>query len=414
MIGRLLSLFKKEPVEVESLDRAPETFREQKQDELEDARQSAEDIRDETGDALDELQEFLEDLEDYEDEKNRSIVEDVVDNVAGDRLELLDRELPDDPHELLKELEDIVQQFNDVKQKEAAVLEEANLGKELSRAVSDLEDTRDRLKNFLENSYSTVDTLEELEGLAEERQQLQLEVQDLEDEHEEKKQSIEQKREQKQETAEEIDGLTESPEWQDYREQEEKLEWLKQERKEKELDLKKAASKMERGMKKLVYQIENKDLDFSGDLSILKDIRDGDQDALLERDTQQIVDAMEEATGVLPMDLLDDSVHQRFMDGAQYLMELEDHHSELAQLREQVENKRQELENHPAREKKQELEKKKKRLERELNDLQQEKQDTSRELERKREELERIENGIRELLETGLDRDVKFVNGATS
>ncbi|MFB6207847.1 MAG: hypothetical protein ABEJ69_00705 [Candidatus Nanohaloarchaea archaeon] len=409
VLEKILSIFRPEPIEIEDLDNAPGIYRELEQEAIEDARARAEEYHDPAEEALDELETFLDDLEGYEDAKDRTIVEDVVDNVAGDRLDMIhDHELPESPRELEKSLDDFIEEFNDVKEKEAAVLDEANLGKELTRAVNDLESVRDDLSGFLENKYRKVETAEELEGLVDEKQEQELEAEDLKMEIEGLENDIEEKENELKEARQDISKLTSSPEWEEYRDMEDKLEWLKQQRKEKELEVGKAASKMERGMKKLVYQIENRDLEFPGDLSILKLIRDGKTDELLSRNTDDINDSVEAATGSLPMDLLDDSVHQRFMDGAQYLMELEGHHSELSQLRNQIENKREELDDHPVREQKKRLEQQKRDLKSELDHLQEDLDDKQDELEDKREELERVEEAIMELLEEGLDREVEF------
>ncbi|MFB6147352.1 MAG: hypothetical protein ABEJ66_00560, partial [Candidatus Nanohaloarchaea archaeon] len=95
MLEKIKSMFTQEPVQVEELENAPEKYREVNQDELDTAEKRVEEFAERTEQALEELRGFLEDLEDYDDSQDRPIVEDVVDNVAGDRLKLIqEQEVP--------------------------------------------------------------------------------------------------------------------------------------------------------------------------------------------------------------------------------------------------------------------------------------------------------------------------------
>lgn len=415
MLEKILSIFEKEPVELESLDNAPEKYREAEQSSIQSAKEGAEGLQENSEEALDELETFLEDLQGYEDEMNRSIVEDVVDNVADDRLKLVrEQELSHDPYELKQQLDEIILEFNDIKEKEKAVLDEANLGKELSRAVSDLEKVRDRVETFLETDYSKLETAEELDDLVEEKQEQELELEDTRDELERVEEELEVVKEELEDVKQDIDDLTSSPQWRDYREMEEDLELLEERKEEKEREFAKAASKMERGMKKLVYQFENQDLEFTGDISVLKQIRDGETDELLSRETGDITDALEEATGTLPMDLLKDSVHQKFMDGAQYLMELENWHSDLCRLRKDIEDKREKLDNHPSLEEKEELEKEVEEYEKKLEKMRSEKRRLKKELRDRKAKLEETTRELKQTLREGLGREVGFETGNSS
>ncbi|MFB6167182.1 MAG: hypothetical protein ABEJ62_02880, partial [Candidatus Nanohaloarchaea archaeon] len=411
VLGKIRQLFgEREPVEVAGTDSIPEVYSREKQQELEQARERADELHREAGQALDELEEFLEDLEDYSDEKDRSIVEDVVDNVAGERLRMIqEHDLPEDPRELHDSLQRFIEEFNSLKQKEAAVLEEAHLGKELGNAIQDVQELQEEIDSFLEQDYRTVDTLEGLQDIADRREELRLDIDQLEMEKDEKQQQLEQKRQELKEVEQDVEDLTSSGRWNGYREQEEAVEELREELEGKEQEFRKAASRMERGMKKLVYQIENGDLEPVDRLEVLKTIRDGDHEKLLERDPHEIVDAVEEATGVLPTDLLESSTHEKFMDGAEYLMELTNRHSDLYQLRDEIERKKQELEGHPVREQKQGLEKQKRQLRRDIEELAEEIAALEEQVEQKRQELQEKGDDLREKLEASLDRPVEYV-----
>lgn len=408
MFEKIVSMFRgeKEPVELE-VDSAPKKLEDLEAEELEAAEKRYREIREETEEVLEELQEELESLKGYEDRKSRSIVEDVVDNIASDRKRLInDFEMPEGPEELEEELDSLVDEFQTLSQKEAAVLEEVNLMDKIGQPLEHVKDKRDELEEFLQNGYQVEKALDRLEKLVEEKKRLEKDIKEAEEEIENL--GIDEKQKDLDAAEKELEDLKNSEEWQGFMDEKEELEMLKVERREEEKKVESSALKMERGMKKLLYQVENGDLEFSGDKSILEDIKKGETGKLLERDTSEIVNAIEEATGILPTDLLDDSVHEKFMDGAEHLMSLERKNTELAELRNEISEKKAEIEENSLEKEKKRLEREMKQVKRKIDELEDRKHRLKERIEEDRKEISRKRQEIRDTLEEALDREVVF------
>ncbi len=404
MIDKLLSRFR-EPLET-SLEDAEDFFREQRQEELREAEKRFKELEHRLEEDLEELKADLEELEGYDDYKDRTVIEDVVDNISRDRQKLLEElELPGHPEELLDALEELLEDFNDLSRKEAAVIKEANLMNEIQEPMTDIQEVRKELEDFLEDEYKVRKTLEQLEELSGQREQLQLEIEERELELEDiDRESVDQAIESNER---EVENLLDSGEWQDYQGLQEQLEEARRRKKEQEQELGKAVNRMERGMKKLVYQIKNGDIEFEGDVSVLEDIRDGNTGELVEK-PGEVVKAAEDATGVLPMDLLDDASHRKFMDGAEFLMGLPSHHQELMEINDRIEELEEKVDNHSAREKKKELEEEREELEQEIAELEKKRNRLEKEIEEKEKKLSDTEQQIKETLTSSFRRRVVF------
>ncbi len=395
----------RDPLETE-LKRAEEFFREHKGEKLEGLEDRSREFQEDIQDALEELEDFLAETEGYNDQKGRQLIEDVVDNIAGDRIDLVeDFEFHESPQELHQELESFIDDFQEMKQKEAAVLEEINLGKNFTRKLKPLQDTKKELERFLEEEYSLKETYEELKQRLEEITELKGEKEELEDKL--SGISTEEKQEQLSDVEEELEEFMEEGSWKEYRNLEKEIELLEDQKEELLAGVGKSMSKMGRGLKKLVYRVENTDLDFGGNLQILKDIRDGNRDSILEN-PDEVEHSVAEAVNSLPDELLGRRQKQKFNRGAEKLEQLSDLKQEIDDLGNEIEDLRQSLEGHDAPGKKKQLEKRKEELKSEISKAENREKELEEKIEQKQQDIEKVREEVKNLLRESFEREIKF------
>jgi len=180
MLRDLLGL-SKEPVELE-ISEAAETLKTEKQSEIDGAVKKADVIRSDVIEEFEQLESNLEQFREFEDEKDRQVINDVVDNIVSDRLEMIDDlDFSEEPEELYNQLDKFITEFQSLKRKEAAVLEEAYLQKKISKTVGGLEDQRQRLSEFLETDYRVVTNYNQIKQILQTREKILDEIDELED-----------------------------------------------------------------------------------------------------------------------------------------------------------------------------------------------------------------------------------------
>ncbi len=407
MIDRLLGR-SKEPIELEP-DEALEEFQRRKSAELEKAEKRAEKIRSEISDAMDELDTTLEQLEGYEDSKGRTIVEDVMDNIVRDRRKMIDRvSLPREPGDIQSELEQFLEDFQAMKQKEVAVMEEVKKQDMIASKLGDLKKYRDRLSSLLENEYQVKlmgrdleETLDTREELLEEMEEIEQELRGLDEEE---------LREEKRDLQQELEEHRQGEAWQEYDDLKEELEDARKKKRRVRQQLGKSAGKMERGLKKLLYQARNGDLSLAADKGILEDIQQKDIDNILDYRPSKVEEAVEKAADALPDELLDESQREKFLSGSETFRSMAEKVEELRSLEESIEALEEELEGHDVLEKEEELERKINRLQDRIEAEKERRQELEQRKQETESELEQLEEKIRRILATSLDREVNLEN----
>jgi len=394
--------FSKEPIELE-ISEAAEKFREEKEAEMDAAKQKAERIRSNVIDESGETKQELEEMKGFKDSKNRQVINDVVDNILTDRIEMIEElSFPKDPNELYKELDEFIEEFQTLTQKESVVLEEAYLQKQISRAIGGLESQRKRLEGFLESKYSTVNNYEEIKELLNRRDKLldgidntnkkieQLELEKLESEIND--------------IEENLTELENSSEWDEYEELQDKVENKNSERKQLISDLKTSLNKMERGLKKLIYQAQNNDVSL-GKIDVLEQLQDKNTDYLL-KNPKQTRTALEEAKESLPEDLLNDRQQKKFLESIEEVKELPEIAEKIETLNSDVERLEKQIENHSVINEKSKLKSEKKAIKKRFEDEKTEEQNLEKKVEDRKSEVEEIEKKIQEVMKNSFDRDV--------
>lgn len=406
MLKKLLGL-SKEDLEIE-ISEAEEKFRELKQSEMDSAEKKAEKLKTGIEKSIKQLDKDLGELESFEDSKDRQIINDVVDNVVSDRREMIeDLDLPDDPKEILSEVNQFIADFSDLKDKEAAVLEEAYLDKKLMKYLKPVEKKRGKFSDFIEDKYKVktdyrklTEFLEDRDTLIDEKQDLKQEINDNLD--------FKDLEEGKKQLKQELEDLRNSEDWEEYEKLKKELEDKKSVRTQMISELNSTLNKMERGLKKMIYQAEHGDLDL-GNTDVLERLRDNETENILAR-SEETVETVEETVESVPEDLLNERQHEKFVNAAEELEDLSDRSDEIDELEKEIESLEKEIEDHSVVEKEGEIKSELKQVNKQLKQFKEDRNKLSQKVEQLKLEVKEKEREIRDLLDEALDREVRFKN----
>jgi chromosome segregation ATPase len=402
VLEKIRAIFSKEPLQIEKEEDIPEKFREEKQSELGELDEKAEELRKDVIDAVESLEGDLEDLRDFEDD--RAVIEDNVSNIVGDRLRILEDFFgPEDIEEFHSELEKVLEEFNELGRKEKAVLDEANLQKEFSDSLKSLTELYEDLDRFIEEDYSLKKKLEELEEKTDRLEELEDEKSGLKEEIKSiEPESIEERLEEKKR---EITELEESEIAQEHRDLNERLDELGKEIEGFEKQVSKALSRSGRGLKKMLH--EKKIHAEREQLKILEDIRDGKSDKLMDRDPEKVSEAAESAEESVKGDFLGKKTRRKLLEGLEKLQKLPEIAQKIEQKEDKIESLEDEIQGHEFQDRMEELRRQKEELERKLSEEEERKNELKEELEGLEEKEDEIRNEILELANEGLERGIE-------
>ncbi|MFB6174912.1 MAG: hypothetical protein ABEJ87_02960 [Candidatus Nanohalobium sp.] len=355
---------------------APELFSQKKSRDLETAKRREKDFRETTEEIRKEIAEGLEAFNDYEDSKRLKVVKDVAQNFYRSRKRLVeDFDPSEDTEEHLEDLHNFVEDFNDVSRKEGEVMRYVHKdAPELSNALDRLVKHEEKMEDFVETQYQVVVQLEMVKDYVNE-------IEEADEDLEEAEKALEGKdtrsiKADLESTEKEIEKVEDTDEWQHMKSLEKEKKELEKKRKRRKAEIREEASKMERGLKKLIYNIENEGLTFEGRLNMLKKLKDEDIEELSDP-SDEVREAIKR---IRQEDFLGERQEKKFVDAAKYFEEFEQHMDGIEELSGELEDVEERLEEIEIDERKDELKQKKQRLE---NDLM-EKKDTVRDLEEKR------------------------------
>ncbi|MDY6770289.1 MAG: hypothetical protein SVU88_04930 [Candidatus Nanohaloarchaea archaeon] len=406
MLDRLTQLFR-DPLQLDDPGDAAAELEASSGDALADARATADRLQADADDLLQALDRELAGLEGFEDAQDRPVVEDVVGNVVADRRQQIDQmRLPDAPADLYDALDEFIDEFRTMKRKEEEVLKNAVDAGDVFDALEEVAAHRDRVGAFLDAEYGLLEAHSELSEAVDRLDDLRAEHAAVEDDLA----GIDTAgiRQDIQDVEAELDTLHGDDAWADYQRLQEDIDDLRTERDETVAGLDAAAGKMERGLRKLLYADENGDIDIPGDTAVLADIRDGELDAVLDRDPSAVAAAVDAAVTALPDDLLGERQADRFAAGADRFRDIAEYRATLTDLSDRIDALEEELDGHPAPAREDELTAR-------LDDLQEDlraERERRTELQRRRDELEddiaELEAGIMETLRDVVDREVEL------
>jgi chromosome segregation ATPase len=387
-----------------SEDDVVEFYRREKQAELENAREKADRFSDETSKILRQLEDHLEELRGYRDEKGIQAVEDVAENFHNSRKNMIQElEVPADIREHEEELSRFVEEFNDVSQKEGQVLKHIEKGGGgLPDANQDLVDHHRDLQEFLETGYSPVRDLQQIrekqQEISEKRERLEQVERELEQPGTEELES------KVQEKKEELEELENSQDWREKQEKEQRIEELREEKKQMVSDLSRQVSRIDRSLKKILYSIENGEVEFDADREKLEKLAD--------QDFHRVSDPSEELEEALRIieenDIVSETQRERFSGSVEKLSDLEKRKDEMSEKEDEINRLEQQLEDMEVQEEKRKLEREIESLEDDLEEKKQERNELEEERKKLETEIQSLRKGLEQKLESSLSFKVEL------
>lgn len=318
---------------------SPELLRDLKSEEIENAEEGAEKLMKKSSEFLDNLESSLEEVKDYEDRQGIEAVEDVADNFYNSRKRLIDNlDLPDKPVQHKSDLKEFIEEFEDVSRKEEAVMKRVkNEANSLFGKIKDIHEHLEKFDQFIEVDYSIVTSIEDLER----------QVGEIEEVIDRKEQLIEEKNNKDLENIKEdisglknqVEQLKESEEWRKKEKIEKELEDLRDKKSSIESELDRQLSRIERPLKKLIYNIESGDVEFEGSVDQLRKMRDQKFEKL---DSIDLSEASELATRE---EFIDSSQAEKLDEVSDALEDFADRKDKISELEEIIEQKEAELNN---------------------------------------------------------------------
>ena len=294
LIDRIRDWFRPAPETIEaSWEEAPDLLQEQRGEDIENVRQQARDLMEETEDILSRLEDGVKELTSYSDPKGRQQIEDIAESFANARQRKIDTFDPADTIEQHhQDLQVFTEDFTDISKKQGAVFDEIKSGSEtFATALQDLIDHVEQVGQFLDDEYPLLATEERIEDLVSSIRTKQDKIEERTEAIDE--QAVTELEDERASIDNEIMELEASEAWEQKEELEAEIEDLKDEQAEIRSTLRRATNKLERGLKKLIYQIEHGDLELDADIRKLRSLRDGDvmtvespyEDLVAARDT---------------------------------------------------------------------------------------------------------------------------------
>lgn len=383
-----------ETLKFETLDQADKEFEEKRKEKLEEINKKDQEFLSQTKKVLEELDSLLEDIEGFNDPKDRAVVEDVVDNVVEKRRKLINSFKPKkDIKKLENQLEKFFDEYQEISQKEGAVLEEANLEQKLGNSLKELQELHKEIQNYLEKDYRTFERCEELKDNLEDLEGLEKDLSDLQKEKEELNTDL---TNQIEDNKEKLEILENSDSQQDYQDLDEEIDEFKSELGRLEKDIGKNIGKMERGLKKLIHDKEISKTSREGS-KILREIRDGEKDKILNRDAKKVEKAVEAVENSLA-NQLDNKTEEKLLEGIATFENFSETREKMKGKTDRLEELEEKAANHEFIERKKELKTKIGELKEEKEDIQTRKSDLKSELDNKKHEIESKKNQVKEIL----------------
>jgi len=326
-------------------DEAPELARRTRKDEISNIKEREQKLIERTDEIMDNLEKGLEKVGDYEDIEGIKAAEDIAQSFYNSRKIMIENFNPENSAESYdKELEDFLREFNNMDRKEKALMDRmkddvigvAEPTKQLGEILDDLNEFNENQKRVLKDIKALEDRSgqynEIMNRIGEKRNRIkekEINIQELEDKIEDKKAHL--------------DEIQTSQEWQKKQELEEEKEDVENKIKNKRRKLNNASSSLKRGLKKLIYQVENQNLDFTGNLQQLKYLKNQEYSSLSD-----IEDGLEEAKNTIrDEEMLEGRQMQEFSETVENMPDIEkilDEMDRLKSRKEDLENKIKDLE----------------------------------------------------------------------
>jgi len=385
MIEFLKKLFEtQEDIETKP-KKAEKLYRKYNSSKIKTAEEKSDNLIERTSDIIEEIETELENMKDYEDRQNIQAVEDIAENFFKSRKKIIEDFNPsEDIEEHSKDIEQFLSSFEDTSRKEAAVMKRAK--EEFKTFFKTIEDLNNHLKNieeFIDDEYTALKDLKQVKKLLHDLEKTEKRIENVEKEIESNE--IEEVQNELEDKKKQIEQIKKGDEWERKEFIESQIEKTQRDRKRIVKNFSKNVSKIERGIKKITYSVENEGTAFNGDLNKLK--------ALKRKEFKSVEDPgpmLEEAAKVIEnKDLLDPSQKVKFREAVEKFEDFSSRIEKMERLTEEEKNLEEQLEDVDIVEK--------------LNDVEKEASILERDLKNSKEELERLEDRKKELEKTRED-----------
>ncbi|NMJ77207.1 hypothetical protein GLU64_02245 [Nanohaloarchaea archaeon] len=395
----------RETLEV-SLEEVDQVYEKQKKDQIGECRDRKNQLIEKSDEVVSELETSLEEVKDYEDEENLDIVEDVAENFYNTRRNLIQNlNLSKDIQEHSNQFKDFIEEFNNVSMKEGAVMQRIHeksgrLEKSIQKAVNHSED----LEEFAEKGFKPVQKLEEFRQEKERLIQKKGRINDLRQEiNSNNIENLEQELEKKENKVEE---LRSSEAMKDLKDEQDRLQRLKDEKDSKTSSVEGSISKVERGIKKSLYGIENQGLNFEGKKSDLEDLLDRKymKNPEAASNLDELVDLVEDNS------ILEGRQLEKFKEGCQELQDLKQMVQEIEETDDDISELKQAINDREIQEKLDDVTREKKNLQEEIEAAREERENAREELQQKQDEIQKEFEHLEDSLNAEIRREVKLVD----
>lgn len=408
LLGKLQNIFDTEKtVQVDDFQELSDEFSERKEDRLEKIDKKSSEYREKCLEVLEELEEDLNNLEDFEDRKGRAVIEDNIANFVSARKNLIDKfSTPDDIEDFHEELEQFLTGFNEMSQKDGAVLEEAGIEDSFSESLKELTELEEEIRSFLKTEYRTKERFDEIkdkiQDLREVRDNIDSVMEDIEElEISEVESNLEDRKE-------ELEDLENSEMKEDYDRIQERIDEEEDKIDEVYGKFSRAIGRSERGLKKLLYEGEIGKVSEQGS-DILRDIRDGEKTELINRHSEEVEDAVKAAEkAAKESSEINDKTQKKLLNGLGTLENFSELKEDLQGSKQEKGELEEQLENHDFSDGKEKLEKEKKSLERKVSQLQGKKDELFEEKNSLEDKENKLENEIVDLFESEIGKEVEL------
>ncbi len=391
-------------------EEAPEMVKDAYAGQIETAKEHEEELIDETDELLNQLENNLEEVEEYEDVEGIKAAEDIAQSFYNSRKIMIENFNPDkDTESYENALEDFLSEFNDVDRKEKALMERMKtdvVG--IAETVQKLGDKLEEIKEFNEKGKKMLYDIDNLEKEVNQYNETVNMIGEKKNQVQKQEEEIQQLEELLSQKKDELDDLKETEEWEEKEEIEEEIQSVKSDIKDLENKLSSSASNLERGLKKLIYQVENQGMNFSGKIENLKKLKEEGFN-----DLEPVEDDLEEArTKIREEELLSGRQLEEFEDEVENHPEYTSEIEELSELRARKEDLEEELENAEALKKKKKLKNKIQEVKNKIESQQEKLETLEDDLEDLKQEKKSLKSSIKDDTEELMNEPVEFKNTA--
>ncbi len=388
----------KETIEINYTE-ASDFFKDRKKEQITSTENRVDSYISNTRDILEEMEEELEKLREYSDKEDVKVIENVVESFYRSQKRLIDRFNPSsDIKKHRDELEKFIDNFNDVSNTEVQVMKRVENNSDFQfMSMEKLINHFEEIENFIKNDYIIIERFDKIKKLENEVNSLHNDIKKIEsnidivdiDEFISEIDKIE----------EEIEEIRNSDEWRKKKELKSALEEKKRKNKKVRNDISSSISKMDRGIRKIVYKAENGEINFQQDIDDLRKLQSNEYTEI--KDINSLLD--ETLEKIEKEDILGDRQLENFRKAKEKITSPNSILEKPEKLNKKTEELKQKLD-------KFDINKKLEKLEKEKNQIRDKIKNKKKKYRKQKQELKNKKNSLKEKLKKLEEQLNKSVN----